>query len=192
MATHAKEQILPWVDGIISWMVHFFSCNCCVSPAPSLGRWAGRAPQVPLLVSMLTSEAAGPDRQSPWVLIPACWVQCPGCRWLRQGLTGPGSKDGRGSCVLFTSKKTPSRDSRNPGDTANGLELTTLDHQSCWGLQGEGVYTLCMLRVWCTYVVYKLCSVYPLWMCVKVWHEDLYVWVCAMSICKCESVCVDI
>ncbi|KAM6171856.1 maestro heat-like repeat family member 5 [Erethizon dorsatum] len=29
MAAHAKERILPWVDSIISWMVHYFSCSHC-------------------------------------------------------------------------------------------------------------------------------------------------------------------
>ncbi|XP_013375541.1 PREDICTED: maestro heat-like repeat family member 5 isoform X2 [Chinchilla lanigera] len=27
MAAHAKERILPWVDSITSWMVHYFSCS---------------------------------------------------------------------------------------------------------------------------------------------------------------------
>lgn len=32
MALHAREQILPWVDNIISRMVYYFSCSCYVSP----------------------------------------------------------------------------------------------------------------------------------------------------------------
>ncbi|KAF3822795.1 hypothetical protein GH733_008169 [Mirounga leonina] len=35
MALHAREQILPWVDNIISRMVYYFSCSCYVSPAPA-------------------------------------------------------------------------------------------------------------------------------------------------------------
>lgn len=32
MALHTREQILPWVDNIISRMVYYFSCSCYVSP----------------------------------------------------------------------------------------------------------------------------------------------------------------
>lgn len=31
MAMHAKEQILPWVDNIVSRMVYYFSSSSCVS-----------------------------------------------------------------------------------------------------------------------------------------------------------------